>query len=83
MNADKPMERKANALADLAEDLGNIDDGPSPESICKAKRIVAELAKVKFFASGNGAKYANLAESADALEKSLAIAEEGVNNGRK
>lgn len=55
MNADKPIERKTNALAELAKEMQSIINALEIDNfstvginnLCKAQRIIAELAKVE------------------------------------
>lgn len=84
------MGSTKNALEELANDLGNIDEGPSPESVCKARRIISELAKIEEAEEFLLEKYD--AETArrivhqikgNTILKCRAIAKEGANDGKQ
>lgn len=82
MNADKPTERKTNALAELAERLEveakfAQENGRNGRPIYNASRIVAELAKVRFNRHEVFGEYANGDDLIKAMNNCRAIAEEG------
>ena len=75
-------KNERNALAELAEELGEISydlrsDNFYRTRIGKAQRIVAELAKVRDSANLIGNAHPDLFESSDAVSRCRAIAEEG------
>ena len=89
------MTDTKNALAELAERMSSpVELMPGTgdsliglnrnqlEAYKKAQRIVAELAKVEDWTNDFGADEPAPYSSVSAIKKCLAIAEEGVNNGK-
>ena len=87
------MERRTNALAELAETLKhhieprrlNADKDEFAVAICKVQRIVAELAKVEDVTESHNLKLVQKPSSwqcYDAIVNCRAIAEEGAGDGK-
>lgn len=91
MNADKPMKRKTNALAELAERLRRQyesqtswwQDDIEGMDFDKAQRIVEELAKVRFNRHEIFGEYANGDDLIKVMNNCREIAAEGANDGKR
>lgn len=81
------MANERNALAELANELSWIEDilrdegyGAYCDEANKARRIIAELAKVEYVTDCDGNKIYLPAQASQAISKCRAIAEEGENH---